>query len=52
MIPFNLETYKECKTCKTMLTQNNNGKVVPYHAIRAYSGNRNTGPYILTAAQD
>jgi hypothetical protein len=50
MIPFNLETYKEHKTCKTMLTQYNNGKVVPY--IRAYSRSRNIGPYILTAAQD
>jgi hypothetical protein len=52
MIPFNLETYTEHKTCKTMLTQYNNGKVVPYHAIRAYSGSRNTAPFILPTVQD
>jgi hypothetical protein len=51
MIPFNLEIYIEHKTCKTM-TQYNNGKVVPDHAIRAYTGSRNTAPLILTAAQD
>jgi hypothetical protein len=51
MIPFNLETYIEHKTCNTMLTQYNKDKVVPVHAIRAYKGNRNTAPFILTAAQ-
>jgi hypothetical protein len=40
------------KTCKTMLTQYNNNKVIPNHAIRAYSGRSNTAPFILTAAQD
>jgi len=51
MIPFNLETYTEQITCKTMLTQYNNGKVVPDHAIRAYSGSRNTAPFILPTVQ-
>jgi len=52
IIPFNLETYIEQKTRKTMLTQYNNGKVVPDHATWAYRGSRNTAPFILTAAQD
>jgi len=52
MIPFNLETYIDHKKSKAMLTQYNNGKIVPNHAIRAYSGRRNTAPFILTTAQD
>jgi hypothetical protein len=51
MIPFNSETYTEHKTCNTMLTQYNKGKVVPVHAIRAYRRSRNTAPVILTTAQ-